>query len=190
MQAVLGQNAKLQVLNKREVENYLIHPRAIRSFIECKKYLTGISSEEMPTEEEIKKKIDECAEELKQFAINKRVVKISCKPVYPNTKEVFETSGDQDSVSKIVDSIESMIRQLEIEKDNLEAVYKSKVDELDNVWQAKKLDIVPGDILLDEVCKEYGLRFKKEKDTAKLANLMQKDEIDPEIKRVIQEIVA
>jgi putative ATP-dependent endonuclease of the OLD family len=190
MQTVLGQNAKLQVLNKREVENYLIHPRVIRSFIEYKKCLTGISSEEMPTEDEIKKKIDECAEELKQFAINKRVVKISCKPVYPNTKEVFETSGDQDSVSKIVDSIESMIRQLEIEKDNLEAVYKSKVDELDNVWQAKKLDIVPGDLLLDEVCKEYSLRFKKEKDTAKLANLMQKDEIDPEIKRVIQEIVA
>ena len=103
---------------------------------------------------------------------------------------IQQRPDNQDSVSKIIDSIESMIRQLEIGKDNLEAVYKSKVDELENVWQAEKLDMVPGDILLDKVCKEYSLRFKKEKDTAKLANLMHKDEIDPEIKRVIQEIVA
>jgi predicted ATP-dependent endonuclease of OLD family len=172
MQTTLGRNAKLQVLSKREIENYLTYPRAIRSFIEHKRHSLVTINEELPTEDEIKIKIDECAEKLKQFAISKRVVKISCKPVYPETKSVFENLQTQEAIGKITESIQAVINQLETEKINIESVYTSKANELESIWIAKKMDIVPGDLLLDAVCREYGIRFKKEKDTSKLASLI------------------
>lgn len=190
MQTMLGQNAKLQVLAKREIENYLTCPRAIRSFIEYKRQSLNTLNEELPTEDEVKNKLDECAEKLKQFAICKRVVKIACKPVYPETKAIFEDIQAEEAVDKITKSLQAIISQLEAEKTDLESVYTSKADEIENVWRSKKMDIVPGDLLLDAVCKEYNLRFKKEKDTSKLASLMGRDEIDPEIRKVIQEIVT
>jgi putative ATP-dependent endonuclease of OLD family len=188
MQEMLGENAKLKVLSKRELENYLISPKAIKSFLDYKHKQCN-STHKLPTEAEINKKIDECAEKLKQFAICKRVVKTSCRPVYPDTKEVFKDISPQNSVDKINSSIQAMIAQLEKLKDDLESTHKSTVDEIEKSWQEKKLDIVPGDLLLDEMCKEYNLRFKKEKDTSKLASLMEEEEIDSEIAEFIQEIV-
>lgn len=190
MHTMLGQDAKLQVLSRREIENYLICPRAVRSFIEHKRLLLGALKEQLPTEDEVRNKIDKCAEKLKQFAISKRVVKISCKPVYPETKVIFDNLQTQEAIDKITESIQAMINQLETEKTNLKSVYTSKAEELEGTWEANKMDIVPGDLLLDAVFKEYNLRFKKEKDTSKLASLMRKDEIDSEIKKVINEIVT
>ncbi|MDZ8054068.1 MAG: ATP-dependent nuclease [Aulosira sp. ZfuVER01] len=190
MQSMLGQNAKIKVLSKREIENYLICSRAIRSFIKYKSELRGHLNEELPTETDINSKIDECAETLKQFAINKRVVKIACKPIYPDTQTIFKDVHNQDTVIQINNSIQKIIEHLEAEKNNLEPIYTAKYNEINADWQSKKLDLVPGDILLDEVCQRYNVRFKKEKDTYRLAGLMEKDEINQEIKDIIQEIVT
>ncbi|MBN3950162.1 MAG: hypothetical protein HWQ38_28325 [Nostoc sp. NMS7] len=127
---------------------------------------------------------------LKQFAIDKRVAKIACKPIYPDAKGIFKDFVNQETVVRIIDSIQKIIDQLELEKTNVETIYSNKSNEINAAWRSKKLDLVPGDILLDEVCKKYNVRFKKEKDTSRLASLMEKDEIDQEIKDIIQEIVA
>lgn len=188
MQNLLGHNAKLKVLAKREIENYLICPRAIRRFIEHKNILSGNLNTELPEEAEITEKINECAEKMKQLAINKRVIKLACKPVYPEIKAILEDIQES-TVEKVTQSIQGMIDQLELEKNNLETIYSSKCSEVESLWKNGKLDIVPGDLLLDKICKTYNVRFKKEKDTSQLASLMQKDEIDQEIEKIIQEIV-
>jgi putative ATP-dependent endonuclease of the OLD family len=76
-----------------------------------------------------------------------------------------------------------------LEKEKLESVYSEKSNEIQNTWKTSKLDIVPGDLLIDKVCEYYGVRFKKEKDTSVLASLMEEDEISLEIKKIIQDIV-
>ncbi|MEH1974041.1 MAG: AAA family ATPase [Nostoc sp.] len=190
MQKMLGNNAKIKVLKKREIENYLICSRAIKIFIAYKKKLISNLSQESPTESEINAEIHVCAEMLKQFAIDKRVAKIVCKPIYPDAKGIFKDFTNKETVVRIIDSIQKIIDQLELEKTNVETIYSNKSNEINAAWQSKKLDLVPGDILLDEVCKKYNVRFKKEKDTSRLASLMEKDEIDQEIKDIIQEIVV
>jgi hypothetical protein len=55
-------------------------------------------------------------------------------------------------------------------------------------WQTKKLHLAPGDILLDCVCKRFGVRFKKGVDGPRLASFMAPEDIDPEIKRIIREL--
>ncbi|MEH1852415.1 MAG: AAA family ATPase [Nostoc sp.] len=157
MQNMLGQNAKLQVLSKREIENYLIYYGAIIRFVKHKRVLSGNLSNELPTATEILAKIDECAEKMKQLAIDKRVIKLACKPIYPELKVIFEDIQES-TVDKVTQSIQKMIDQLESDKKNLENIYNSKSSELESFWKDRKLDIVPGDLLLDEVCKAYNVR--------------------------------
>lgn len=42
-------------------------------------------------------------------------------------------------------------------------------------------------LLIDAVCKEYGVRFVKERDGGRLAALISKEEINPEIQALIRE---
>ncbi len=67
-------------------------------------------------------------------------------------------------------------------------MYQQKSEEVNQVWQSRKLSIVPGDLLLDSVCQEYNVRFKKERDGSRLAALMDKNEIEREISNIIREI--
>lgn len=188
-QKALSQKATVKFLNKREIENYLICYRAIVDFIKLKKNFSGNQIyEELPTEFEIKGKIEECAEKLKQMAIVKRVAKALCKPVYPSFTQIFDEAQETAVVNRVTDEIQRMIEQLEQEQGEVEAVYKEKSESVNSVWQSSKLDIVPGDLLLDNVCQEYGVRFKKERDGARLAALMSESEINEDIKQIIDEI--
>ena len=189
LKEALGQRAVLKILGKREIENYLICPRAVRELIRFKKESCGkISDSELPTESEIKQKIEGCAEQLKHFAIKKRVSKIVCKPVYPSEKTICEDVPETNFVSRVTSEIERIIKQLEEVKKTAEVVYKQKCNLIDSYWHTNKLAVVPGDLLLDMVCQEYGVHFKKEKDGSRLAAFMHAKEIDQEIIDIICEI--
>ncbi|MEH2202441.1 ATP-dependent nuclease [Nostoc sp.] len=190
LQKILGQKATVKVLQRREIENYLICPRVIKDFIEFKRKSSGISNTEpIPSELEIKAKIEECAEKLKQFTVNKRVFKIACKPIYPNSKGLFKEVVEEEAVfvNKVSEEIQQIIEQLEADKNRLETLYTEKLEEVNRVWQSNKLNLVPGDTLLDMVCQAYKIRFRKERDGSKLATLMKSNEISQEIINIIQE---
>lgn len=189
LQKILGQKATVKVLQRREIENYLICPRVIREFIEFKRKSSGTHTEPIPSELEIKEKIEECADKLKQFTINKRVFKIACKPIYPNTKGLFNevAEGEDVFVKKVNEEIQQIIEQLQADKERLETLYNDKLEQVNKVWQYNKLNLVPGDLLLDMVCQAYKIRFKKERDGSKLATLMKNNEICQEIIDIIQE---
>ena len=188
LQELVKGKATVKVLEKREVENYLICPRAIIEFIKLKKQSLGDEDNLTVTELDVQRVIDESAEKLKQIAINKRVAKLLCKPIFPSYKRVFEEPEDADITSRITDEISKMAEQLEESKTKLQDVYKQQSEDVNTVWEAQKLAIVPGDLLLDMVCQQYGVRFKKERDSARLAAYMNENEIDSKIKRMIEEI--
>ncbi len=190
LQELMGNKSKVIILKKREIENYLICPRAIMEFINLKRKLSGQTSNgELLDEADIVKKIQECSENLKDLSIEKRVLKIVCKPCYPPTREITATGkkvkGIQDKATNI---ISDMIKELEEAKNSTEAIYKEQCALVDNDWPTKKLNVVPGSRLLDMVCQQYGVRFKKDRDGSRLAALFQQEEIDKEIKDIVSEI--
>jgi hypothetical protein len=187
LQKLFGDKAVVKVLGKREVENYLICPRAIVEFIKLKQQSSGKMDGVQPTESEVIKTIEESAENLKQIAIDKRVAKILCKPVFPSHKRIFE-ENNVDINSKVSDEIRLMIEQLEESKSKLQDVYEEQSEQVNTIWKAQKLSLVPGDLLLDMVCQKYGVRFKKERDGARLAALLNEGEIDIKIKEIIREV--
>ena len=189
LKEIAGENAVVKVLERREIENYLICHRAIIEFIGLKRGLSGNRSEQgLPTESDVINTIEGCAEKLKQIAIDKRVANILCRPVYPSTERLFESSQETAITDRVADEIRQLIEQLGKAKSKAEDVYKEQYEYVDRVWQSDKLAIVPGDLLLDMMCQEYGVRFKKDRDGERLAALMNEDEIAMEIGKIIREI--
>ena len=182
----LGDNAVVSVLQRREIENYLIHPRILVEHISTK--LTESGSRYAPPDlEGMGKLIDECADELQNLAIFKRIAKAMLRPLYPEpTREFDENDIPEEIVADQIKSWENRVAQLKGAIDS-ETIRQS--EEVAKQWKSRKLDIVPGDSLIDRVYARFGLRFRKERgDGVELARRMTRDEIGSELQGLIRAI--
>ncbi|AOW99009.1 hypothetical protein BJP34_05720 [Moorena producens PAL-8-15-08-1] len=184
----IGDNAKLIVLKKRELENYLLCPRAISKFIEYKHLLAGEKTDNIPiiSESDIETAIDTCADDLKDFVIERKVTKITCSPIYPNRSAVLSDDSDKSLLTKLKNEYQRQRQELSKTEQDLEEIIKEQTCQVKKIWQSKKKDLVPGDILLDNVCQRFDVRFNKQKDSARLAALMEENEIDSEVKDLVK----
>ncbi len=91
-------------------------------------------------------------------------------------------------MEQIIDENHRMMKQIEKVNEEVKIVYEEQANEVNAIWQSRKLELVPGDHLLDMVCRKYKTRFKKDTDGSRLAALMSEQEIDEEIKEIIREI--
>jgi putative ATP-dependent endonuclease of the OLD family len=186
----MGAESHLVILSKRELENYLIQPEAIKEFILLKRRLAGTTDVAgLPDLDELTEQIDREAESLRRLAVDKRLSKIACVPVLYDQRRIFQ--GDVPVVDGIDSEIEKLIKQLTEAKANLKKVQESISSEFSKHWGENKLSVVPGDILLDSLCKVYGVRYKKDLgDGARLASFLSGNNIDKELRDVIEAIVA
>ena len=166
------------------MENYLVCPRALKEFIKLKQELSG-KSMTIPDETKIKEDINECANQLRQFTINKRLFLYLFSPIYPFCDIDFENINESEMKEKISDDITRMIKTLEDEKNIFDKIYNEQKEIVNSNWENDKLSMVPGDILIDKICQKYGGKFNKIKDGERLASLMIKGEIDSEIKEFL-----
>ena len=186
LQRALQGKADVKVLQKRELENYLISPDAITKFIGWKQSVLEESTKVAPTVEEVKSKISQVADQLKQLTIDKRAAKVLCEPLYPARNKIFRSVSENSIKDNINQELSEMLQALQGVKDKVDEVYKQQSEIVEQSWSSSKLDIVQGDVLLDNLCQLFGVRFKKEHDSARLAKFMQVDDIDLEIKTIIR----
>jgi predicted ATP-dependent endonuclease of OLD family len=186
LSAQLGDKAKLIVLNKRELENYLLSPRAIAKFIEWKYQLAGNKEYRISNISEVEQAIDKCADALKDVAIERRVAKITCLPIYPNRSDVLKSDSGLPLLDRVRNEYSCQKARLSKLEEDLQAIIKAQTELIENSWTIKKQALVPGDLLLDEVCKMFGMRFNKERDSARLASLMKENELDSEIRDILR----
>ncbi|MEW6047523.1 MAG: AAA family ATPase [Bacillota bacterium] len=176
----LGDLAVLKVLERRELENYLVVPRAIAAFIREKRSgLDGKGESQAPSLEEVTKAIDECADQLKELVIEKRVARTLCKPIY---LDPFGTDGDLPFGERVVREVQRAVEVLNGIQTQLEHVREQNAKEVDELWPRNKMALVPGSVLLDKVCSRFGVRFRKRRDAGRLASLMAPDEIAAEMR--------
>ncbi|MEO6751983.1 MAG: AAA family ATPase [Chthoniobacteraceae bacterium] len=183
-----GANASLKVLKRREIENYFVLPRVITEFIALKRSLAGgKTAEGTLTEAEVLKKVDEIAETLKGYTIEKRVARALSSPVYPIARRVFE-AGKPLGAAKLAEEIGKGIDELAKAQKDVERVYAEQTNAIESAWNQSKLSLVAGDLLLDGVCQAFGVRFRKEADSSRAAALLKTEEIDGEIRDILLEI--
>jgi putative ATP-dependent endonuclease of the OLD family len=184
----LGAIAQTHVLKKREIENYLIVPRALCEFIREKKRMQNASEEEV-SETEVAEKLEECTEALRRLTVEKRVLRALCGPVFFDRSIITERDTDADFDSSLASEIDRQIAALNARKTEIQMLEQREQEDVTKVWDANKLSLVPGDELLDCVCQKFGVRFKKRRDGARLARLLTAGELDPELARLLRDLV-
>jgi len=184
----LGDNAIARVLDKREIENYLLIPEVLRQQIAEKMVKTG-TTDAPPSVERIEELLGEVADTLKEVTILKRVGKTICKPLYASVMQRSEELKDSSAEEKLTEQIESWQNKIDDLKSSITTEVETESHALGLIWNQSKLEIVPGDLLIDSLYKHFGVRFHKERgDGIELARLMAKEDISPEISKLIESI--
>jgi putative ATP-dependent endonuclease of OLD family len=178
--------ASLHILRKRELENYLLRPRAIGALLGEKLRTSGRAGADI-SPAAISELIDECAEALKGFSLLKRVAKHLCKPVFVASK--FESQLREGEVGPaIAVKLDEQAKELTERQNSLQDTITRETAELELNWPNSKQEIVPGPELLDLVCQKFGVRFRKEADSHRLAALLTREEIDAELRELLQSL--
>jgi putative ATP-dependent endonuclease of OLD family len=187
IKARLGDRATVKILSKREMENYLLRPNALLAFLESKTR-SARKSDEALSSERIAELLSKCADDLREFTIGKHVFKALCKPVFATDSWIGEISrvGTKGAIRAELDKQISSVME---RKSAADEVYDRESAELASRWDAEKLDLVPGTELLDKVFQSFGVRFRKETDSSKIAAAMAAEEIDPELIEFIKSVV-
>lgn len=189
MSKKLGTQAKLVVLERREIENYLAVPRAVQEFIHVKRRMAG-HRDGHPTADQVSAALDVAADRLKQVAIERRIAKQTCYPVYSDRNSVLNSASGKAVKDRIVEDLQRRKEAVAAIESGLDQVITTQTAAVEGVWAREKLTITPGDVLLDEVCKQFGTRFFKERDAVRIAALMTRAEIPNDMVHFLQELSA
>lgn len=176
--------SEVQLLQRRELENYLLNPSTLSRFIEVKS-----NGSSRPTPEEITSAIDEVCEELFPTAVERRILKRTCRPVIPNRNPVMNR-GERDFDDALRNELNVAIEKITSLAGTLDQIREECVKEVRTDWEARKSEIVPGDELLDRLFQRYGLRFSKRQDALRIAQGMKDDEIPEEMVQLVHRLVS
>jgi hypothetical protein len=177
----LSGRAKLTVLKRRELENYLLSDAAVAAFIEEKQKASG-SNGQRPDLESVRQAIREESLSLKDEVIRLRLEKRLLTPVFLHTRK---------NTGSIDERISSAIEQLTVRRDAVGHERRSIVDEVEQGWEEQALSAAPGSVVLERVARRFGVAFSKDKgDSERLARLMPPTCVDAELKDLLSDIGA
>lgn len=196
LQGDLGE--KVAVLARRELENYLLAPRAILEALGSKHRDNAplIARVSDASEQDVEAVIRTTAESLYGVVLLKRIraglggIKGGLLP-----REVALGLAPRARHADLPKRLRSAIRSRL--KDHLAAVDVDRLvllerETLDNEWSdaGTRRDIAPGEEILAAVFKHFGSEFNKTKDAPRIARHMRADEIVPEIKDLLAKAVS
>ncbi|MFF7487404.1 ATP-dependent endonuclease [Streptomyces luteogriseus] len=176
--------SELQLLKRRELENYLLAPAALATFIADKS-----SQASTPAEDEISRALDEICDSLLSISIERRVLKKVCAPLYPNREAVINRDEGADFAASVTTQLSKITESLTQLESELDTLIRDADAEVRQEWESRKHEIVPGEEVLTLLLQRYGLRFNKRQDCLKIAALMKREEIPTEISQVISSLV-
>lgn len=195
------------VLERREIENYLLRPQHIVEAMREKAVGNQdiVEKLESPKVGDVGKLIVSEANKLRTFTLMKRIGEELGGGTYlPNNelesliKEFEDTDQSTLTSSTIVKRIHETVSGIigkRCSKDEIKSIVEKQVSILKEVWaegpdeQEKKMKVVPGKEMLREVFAHFGLRFDKVKDGERIAKRMKESEIPNEIRQALKNLI-
>jgi putative ATP-dependent endonuclease of the OLD family len=175
----LGGATILKVLDRRELENYLLDPIAVTGFI-CDRQVAAQIQGTPPSPDQVKTAIAEEAKALKDEVVRLRVSKAVLRSIH------LQNRTDEGSIEERLDRAAKDLLQ---RQQTLESERARIAAEVDQHWDAKAMLQAPGALILDGVAKRFKVRFRKDNgDSARLARLMRSNVVPEELKRLLEEI--
>jgi predicted ATPase len=184
-------------LSRRELENYLLVPSAIRRALVEKlqqdpgavEHVRKTSAEAMTT------KMLAAAEALKPLVLMKRIrARLGGLPggllpreEVPDLLALPEGASLEDEIARRIRSrFEARLNAVQVA-----AVVAEERRVLDAAWSGDAiLDLAPGEEVISSIFREFSATFKKTKDAPRIARAMHEPDIPAEINEVLRRVVA
>ncbi len=188
----------VHILDRREMENYLLVPRALLAALRAKHAANPEQSArlEAATEDEVKELIARTANGLFDMVLLKRLrAEIGGLPGGFLPRDQIRTFTSHihqpDFASILRDEIQQRVNQHLADID-IEAVVQKQRETLGRAWadEGMRASIAPGDEIVSSVFKHFDSGFRKTRDGALIARNMCAAEIDPEMRTVLERAVA
>lgn len=182
MIARLGERAKLMVLRRRELENYLSEDlKPLCKFIVEKRLAAGLENT-LVEEKVLRATTEEEIEGLRQEVVRLRLEKRLLTPIFLQVRSL--KGGIEERLSAAICEATSRKERLKQEEASItKEVQDANRDVLRN--------IVPGSMLLKKICERFGVSFVKENgDSERLAQLMRADLVPQELRELMLDICA
>ena len=175
----LGERAKLAVLRKRELENYLLDEVAVAAFIAEKQKAAG-SNGPSPEQNSVRRAIEEEAASLREEVIRLRLERRLLKPIFLHTRSV---------AGSIEERIRTAIEDLTARLGRIAQERTSVATEVEQHWVSESVNQAPGSLVLQGAAKRFGATFSQNTgDSERLARLLSGSSIAQELKELLHEI--
>jgi predicted ATP-dependent endonuclease of OLD family len=188
---------KVVFLQRRELENYLLVPRALRDML-MEKYQNEVDKLQRiqaATDMDIKKLLQGSADSLYDLVLIKRVRSELAGLrggfiLREDIEELVEQANDSSLPDLLHKKIQERVNVL-ITLDKLKIVINTQKQRLDEEWAdtEKRLWLAPGEELLAKVFIHFNGKYDKTQDAKRIARHMNADEIFDEIKSLISNII-
>lgn len=189
MKASLGDRAVLHVLKRRELENYMIARGPVSRYLSQKMALAGAIPTQPINETNVANAMAKAAEELRVFSYLKKASRSLLSSLHV-ALEIELDAKMEDAESMFLDEIKRLQEELSAQEARVPGVLSETKKMLDTQYGQNWTALVCGDILLDEVFKKFGSRFKKVSDGPKLAAEFRSSEVEAELTQLLQSFVA
>lgn len=172
----LGARAKMHVLARREIDNYLIVARAVAALVSEKLCTTPA-----PAPKEVQDAIVQEADALKEEVVRLRVEKRMLAPIYLQARA--QTGTAEERIRVAIELLNNRTEQLASER--------AKVcEQVETEWPSRSAEILPGAKLLERVMARYGLKYSKASDGPRLARMLVPNEIDSDLACFLRDVAA
>ena len=177
----LGDLGELRVLGRRELENYLLNAAALSRYIADKGLVNP------PESDDVEQLMVQATNELLEVAIERRVLKVTYKPIIPDRSAVIERR-EKGFVTALSEQLTESANQVSVLKEGIDAQLEEARKVLQGLRPTELLAEIPGDAIIDSIFRNYSLRFNKRKDSPKIASIMEASEIPEEIKGLLVDL--
>lgn len=190
---------ELHILERREIENYLLLPELILETLKIKAQANTDTLEKLKhtqpkdIEQVLLYKIDG----LKHRVILKRIKEeIGGGTFLPHNELenlIKETRSKprKDIINRISEVVNNTIAN-KCSKERISKIVEKQILFVENIWdkgnEEEKKKVVPGEDVLTELFKEFGLRYDKMKDGERIAQQMKEEDIPKEIISIIEKL--
>jgi len=160
--------SKLEVLPVRSMESLFLVPEIITKFITQKLVQSG-SKNAPPEVDDVKNLLERYIEEYKNETFRLGLGWKYLRSIHLNKLvEQNDVKTLEESTAVVKEGLEALVKMSkELLLDYTNAI-ENDVAEFESVWEKNKLSIVPGDKVIDAICKNFGMRYKKKQSDAEL----------------------
>lgn len=175
----LGGEARLFVLERRELENYLLVPDALRKHLAS---IRSIESEELPSIADLESDIQEIALDLVDRVQELRLSELLLAPVFPSRFSSQDALDEKLEAAR--EELLGRIKRIDAEASRIQ-------DELNTEWSQRCRFLAPGSDILDGVLQRHKASFSKRRgDGLRIARQMCAQSIDATLAAFVKNIAG